>query len=351
MATLTETAYYSRKIIKYGSIGFVVLLVLRSLFITFQAYWKKTHPPPPPPPTFAFGKLPKLKLPAQGNLPELTFKIETISGTLPKLPDRAKVFFMPQPSPSLLSWDKTKTWARSLGFTKDPQETEKFSYRFVSETTPKSTLDVNVLTKNFHLSYDWKNDMEILSQGNPPQETQAISLAKGFLQSSGVLTDSLSQGKSEVIYFKYIEGNLVKALFFSEANFAQVNFFREEIDGFKIMPPNPKETNVMVLLSAAKDKLRSIVEVKYINYPISQERFATYTLKNPTTAWNQLTSKGGFIANLGNNPSGKITVRDAYLAYFDSNEPQNFLQPVFVFEGDNDFYGYVPAITDSWTEQ
>jgi hypothetical protein len=30
---------------------------------------------------------------------------------------------------------------------------------------------------------------------------------------------------------------------------------------------------------------------------------------------------------------------------------QSFLQPVIVFEGDRDFYAYVPAITDTWLEQ
>jgi len=351
MATLTETAYYSRQAIKYGSIGLVVLLILRSLFLTFQAYWKKTHPPPPPPPTFAFGKLPKLKFPARENIPQLTFKIETISGTLPKLADQAKVFFMPQPSPSFLSWDKSKTWARGLGFTQEPEEIEKFTLQFVSETTPKTTLNVNVLTRNFQLSYDWRNDLSILSESTPPTESQAISQALGFLQNNGVLTENLSNGRTEVIYLKYSQENLAKALFFSEANFARVNLFRQDIKGIKAMPPNPQESNVMILLSSAKDTAKNIVEVKYINFPVSQERFATYSLKDTTTVWNQLTSGKGFIANLGNNPSGKITLRDAYLAYYDSNEPQNFLQPVIVFEGDNDFFAYVPAVTDSWVEQ
>ena len=173
----------------------------------------------------------------------------------------------------------------------------------------------------------------------------------GFLQNNGVLTENLSNGRTEVIYLKYSQENLAKALFFSEANFARVNLFRQDIKGIKAMPPNPQESNVMILLSSAKDTAKNIVEVKYINFPVSQERFATYSLKDTTTVWNQLTSGKGFIANLGNNPSGKITLRDAYLAYYDSNEPQNFLQPVIVFEGDNDFFAYVPAVTDSWVEQ
>lgn len=351
MATLTQTAYFSRKIIKYGSIGLASLLIIRSAFISVRAYLNKVRPKPLAPPTVAFGKLPKLKFPVRENLPSLTLKIETVSGSLPKLADRAKVFFMPQTSSNLLAWDKTKIWARSLGFNQDPQETGKFSYRFASEATPKTTLDVDVLTRNFYLVYDWRNDLGILSQGNPPQESQAISLAKGFLQNSGVLTDDLTQGRGEVLYYKYSDGDLVRALFFSEANFAQVNLFRQDIDGTKVYPPNPKDSNISVKLSASNDRGKSIVEVKYIHFPVSLENSATYPLKEATAAWAELANGNGFIANLGNNLSGKITVRDAYLAYFDGDEPQNFLQPIIVFEGDNDFLAYVPAVTENWVEK
>lgn len=351
MASLTETAYYSRKIIKYGSIAIVVLLILRSAFISFSTYWKKAHPPAPPPPTVAFGKLPKLKFPERNGLPTLTYKLENISGTLPKLADRAKIFFMPKPSSNLLAWDNTKTWAKRLGFTQEPEKIEEFSLRFSTDNIPKTILDVNVLTKNFTLTYDWQNDLQILSQGNPPQEAQAISSAKSFLQTADSLTDDLANGQGTVIYYKYSEGSLVKSLFFSEANFAQVNLYRQDIDEIKILPPNPLSSNVTLKLSAAKDRGRSIVEAKFIHFPISAENYATYPLKDTTTAWNQLKNGQGFVANLGNNTDGNITIRNVYLAYYDSDEPQNFLQPVIVFEGDRDFYGYVPAVTDSWLEQ
>ncbi len=351
MATLTETAYFSRQAIKYGSIGIVILLIVRGLFISVRTYWKKAHPPPPPPPTFAFGKLPKLNFPGREGLPQMSFKLETISGSLPKSSSQAKVFFVPQPSSNLLAWDNAKAWARTLGFNKEPEATDKFAFRFVSESQPVTVLDVDVLTRNFKFSYDWKSDMEIFSQGNPPQEKQAVAAARGFFQSAGALTDDLVAGAAEVINLKYENGGLVKALYFSEANFAQVNLFRENIDDFKILPPNPKEGNVSVLLGPQKSRNRGIMEAKYIHFPISKQNFATYSLKDINAAWKQLTEGKGFIANLGNNPEGKVTVRNAYLAYYDSEVAQNFLQPVFVFEGDNDFFAYVPAVSDNWLEQ
>lgn len=349
MATLTQTAYISRKIIKYGSIGLVCLLILRSIFISFRAYWKKSHPPPPPPPTVSFGILPKLKFPARPNLPPVALKLETISGSLPKLPDRGKVFFMPQAASNLLAWDNTKTWARSLGFSREPETIGKFDFRFTTETTPATTLDVNVLTRNFLLVYDWKNDLGILSQGNLPVEDQAINQAKGFLEGAGISTEDLTS--AETIYLKYKEGNLTKTLFSSEANFVKVNLFRQSIDDLRILPPNPKDSNIFLIISSSTTQGRSIIEVKYIRFPISFENFGTYPLKDTDSAWSQLANGKGFIANLGNNPDGKVTVRNAYVSYYDSDEPQNFLQPVIVFEGDNDFFAMVPAVTDKWQEQ
>ena len=47
---------------------------------------------------------------------------------------------------------------------------------------------------------------------------------------------------------------------------------------------------------------------------------------------------------------GTATVRTVTLAYYDSLDPQNYLQPVFVFEGDDGFLAYVPAVALPWTE-
>lgn len=350
MATLTQTAYYSRKIIKYGSIGLVALIILRALFVSFRTYWKAHHPKPPPPPTVAFGKLPKLKFPPRQNLPPIGLKLETVSGTLPNLPTQAKVFFMPQAATTLLAWDNTKTWAKTLGFHREPQAPDKYNFVFASESVPQTTLKVNVLTRNFQLNYDWKNDLSILSQGSPPAENQAISIAKSFFQGAESLPEDLSLGKAEVTYLKYANGELEKAIFFQEANFARVNLYRSDIDGLPVLPPNPKNSNVSILIAPAQDRNRGIMEAHYAHFPVSLEKWATYPIIDSQTAWNQLATGKGFIANLGNNPSGKVTVRNAYLAYYDSPEPQNFLQPIIVFEGDNDFFAYVQAVNEQWRE-
>lgn len=351
MASLTQTAYYSRRIIKYGSIAIVVLLILRSGFIAFRTYWKAAHPPPPPAPNVRFNKLPALKFPDRSNLPTITLKLETISGKLPALPGQAKVYFVPKPSKGILVWDNAKAWGKSLGFDLPPEEVTLYDYRFISDALPKTVLEVNVLSRNFTITFDWKNNLDIISQTTTPSENQAISLVRGFLQRAQSLSADLADGPSEVIYLKYADNNLIKALFTSEANFVRVNLFLRDIDSLRVLPPNPKEANISALLTSANTPLRGILNLKFTHSSISENNFATYPLKDANVAWTQLAGGRGFIANLGNNPDGKVTVRNAYLAYFDSEEQQDFLQPIVVFEGDNDFYAYVPAISDSWLEQ
>ena len=43
-----------------------------------------------------------------------------------------------------------------------------------------------------------------------------------------------------------------------------------------------------------------------------------------------------------------ITIRKMFLGYFDPDVYQEYLQPVYVFVGDGDFVGYVPAVSGEY---
>ncbi|MEK9201031.1 MAG: hypothetical protein AAB909_03620, partial [Patescibacteria group bacterium] len=76
--------------------------------------------------------------------------------------------------------------------------------------------------------------------------------------------------------------------------------------------------------------------------------FATYPLKSVEEAWTEIsTGAAGFVAKpVGEN----VVVRKASVVYYEANEPQGFLQPVFVFEGDGGFIGYVQAVRADYVE-
>ena len=73
-------------------------------------------------------------------------------------------------------------------------------------------------------------------------------------------------------------------------------------------------------------------------------------MKPSSTAWEELQAGRGFIARYPTNGAISIVVRQVYLGYYDSFDPQMYLQPVFVFEGDNGFLAYVPAVIPEWIE-
>lgn len=351
MATLTQVTYWTRRLLKIGAIllGLTFFLVILSKII--NSVWRKINPPPPPAPTVAFGKLPKLSFPEnQTKGQKLTFKLETIQGGLPKLPTTGKVYFIPKTGPNLLALDRAKQMAKKLGFNTQPQQITENTYRWVTETTPSTTLDIDINTGNFRLFYDYENDQEILTSKNLPTNQQAAQEAKNFLALNGLLSDDLATGSAEFVYLKFTPPNLTPAISLSEADFVRVNLFRADLDNLKILPPNPKNSLVSFLFSGSKAMGKRIIEVRYTYYPIERETFATYPLKSVQTAWQELQGGSGYIANLGENEKGEIIIRKVSLAYFDSDKPQHYLQPIFVFEGDRNFIGYTPAIDPKWME-
>lgn len=351
MATLTETAYYTRKGIQISVITLVGFIVLKVSFTTAINVWRKLRPPPPPPPTVAFGKLPKIEFPEREGLPELSYRLETIEGGLPTLPDIGKVYFMHQKETGLLDLDRAKQRAKKMGFKSQPEAVSGILYRWRSETEPTTILEININTSNFYLRYPYEEDRTLLTEKDFPSNEQLATEARRFLKSNNYLGDELATGKTEFSYFRFVPPKLKQAISLSEADFVRINFFRADLDELKIMPPNPKDSLVSFLFSGSRQRWKRIVEIKYTYFPVDKETFATYPLKPTNTAWQELQGGEGHIANLGENQDGKITIRKVYLAFYDSGKEQNFLQPIYVFEGDGDFFGYVPAIDPQLMEQ
>jgi len=350
MANLTQTAYLTRKIIKYGTFFLVFLIIFRVVWGISVSLFRKVKPPSPPPPTVSFSTLPALKFPEKTGLPEVSFSLETIEGSLPQLDSTGRVYFVPQKSATLFSLEDAKKIAQKMGFSGEPQKLSARKFLFQTGTVPNTTLEIDIVTNYFKLNYDFINDQEILPEKKLPSDTQAVSEAKSFLSQSGLLTPDLGEGTGEVSYLKLEVPNLVSAISLSEADFVQVDLFRRDVNGLKVFPPKATESQVTFLISGSRNKAKRIVRIGYIHTAVDEGLSGTYPLKSVNRAWQELLSQGGYIANLGENPDGKITIRKIYLAYYEQEEPQEFLQPIFVFEGDSDFYAYVPAVDPKWIE-
>ena len=116
MASLTETAYYTRRAVNWGILAVIAYIILRALWSITSTIWLAAFPPKAPPPTHAFGRLPALNFPQQASpSAALEFRLETIEGTVPKASESARVYFMPKSAANLLAIpSKTQTAKASI---------------------------------------------------------------------------------------------------------------------------------------------------------------------------------------------------------------------------------------------
>ena len=347
MATLTETAFYFRRIIKFTVI-FVFVFVFGKIILDFGLnLWKKLHPPPPPPPTVSFGQLPAIKFPKEtANRPQ-EFQLQTPTGTFPQSKDRAKVYFMPSVKPNLLALDKAKELAKRLGFENEPIRINDKVFEWKKNNIGQTVLKMDIFSGSFNLSFDWKNDPSLLLEKNLPGKEQAKIEADNFLQRAGLKEKDLAKGKMKVSFLKVSGKKLFPALSVSEANFVQVEIFRQDYDELPVITLNPKKGIISLIFSGSTTEEKKLVKAEFNYFPVKTDSWGTYPLKTPAAAWEELKSGGGYIASF-NNKENTVIIRRIYFAYLDTYEPQQFLQPVIVFQGDNDFFAIVPAITDEW---
>ena len=332
-----------------GVIALVVFLILKGVFQLAGNVWKKVNPPPPPTPTIAFGKLPKIDFPVKDNPPQLTYTLETIEGKLPTLADTGKVYFIPQPAVSLLSLDRAKELAQRMNYRGEPEQINNTLYRW-QNSQPPTQLELDKNTQNFTIRYDYRNDQELVDNKNLPNDQLAAQEAKGFLSTAGLLKDDLQKGEAEFINYRFTPPNLFPAASISETNLIRVNFFREKLDEMRILPPNPQKSLVSFLFSSSRTPGKRIVEVDFNYSTVNKENFATYPLKTVDQAWDELTTGKGYVATVDESAAPKVVIRKVSLAYYDSDTPQHYLQPIFVFEGDPQFIGYVSAVSSKWQE-
>lgn len=347
MANLTQTAITARRGIRFSIYGLFILLVFRLVLGGVIGIYRQFFPEKPAAPTVAFGKLPSIPFPENRSDPgKLTFTLETTQGGLPSLVDsknvvldQAKVYFMPKELPTLTSVEEGLNKGRLLGFTTQGQEVTETLYRFRHPVLPK-TLELNVVTDIFSLSYDLAGDPSAIS-AIPPTAEIGASQIRSYLSSAGLLPGDLA-GPITHEFLRVEAGQLKPALSLSDAHLTKVHLFRSPYDGLPSIGPDPREANIWFLVSGSREQDKKILSGEFHYFPIDTDQFATYPIKTTAQAWQELLAGQGFIAEAP--AEGEVIIRKVYLANYDPDRPSEFFQPVIVFEGDN-FTAYVPAVT------
>jgi hypothetical protein len=127
-------------------------------------------------------------------------------------------------------------------------------------------------------------------------------------------------------------------------------YFKADLDGYKMLTSTFFKSPVSITYVMNIDNKMRTLEMNYKYWLLSKDTSGLYALKTSTQAFQDLKDGYGAIINMGANTPDKVVIRNIYLAYYDSDDYQPYLQPIFVFEGDNDFVAYVNAVSSELLE-
>ena len=347
MATLTETAYYTKRFLA-GLVSLIVLLVFFKLSLNYyRAYQARKIPPTEPTPTVAFGKLPALRLPVKTRR-TTNFTVGTLDGRIPRMPKMGTIFFIPpRPGFTFFTKERALSFARKFGFLQEPIVLSGEEYKWTDAELPQRTFTLNIFTNNFTLDCNFATDSAVLSNA-VPKKNEAETLAKSFLLGKNLLPEDLSKGEITSEYLIFDGQTLKKAPSFTEANLVQVDFFQQKINDLPVLTEEYNKGLVSFIISGSSEEKKKVLKLEYTFWPADLENSASYPLKTGDEAFEELKAGGGAIV-LGGEQT-EATIRNVYLAYLDTKKYQEFLQPTFVFEGDGGFVAYVAAVKGEWTE-
>ncbi|MFA6007319.1 MAG: hypothetical protein WC784_01580 [Candidatus Shapirobacteria bacterium] len=347
MSSLTEVAYVSRRVVKYGGLGLGVFLFFWWGLTSAVKAYQKAHPAYVAPTTY-FGVLTKIVFPEK-TFTKKTFTTELANDTLPSFGDQAKVYVIYRSKSVLGALEENKKTAALLGFTSEPMEVSTGIYQF-NDPISNKTLTMNVLENSFKLSYPYLSDQLLQNPDEMPSKEGAVTLAKSFLSQGNLLSDDLSNGEQKVSFWKINYNGLQSVNSLSEANIIRVDFFRKNLDNnISVVSSEVGKASVSVLVSGSSVSAKKIVEVnfKHISIDTSAASSSTYPIISTKEAITSLQNGNYWPAN--DTTATSVVIRKIYLAYFEPVDLTQYLKPVYVFEGDGGFVAYVRAITDKYS--
>lgn len=346
MASLTEVSYYTRRGVKIF-IALAIAIILTPLIVRgIRKIYLALNPPAPPPPTVRYGKLPKLKflLPEEAYKP--TFRLETVDGQLPQLPTVGKVYLVEVDKSRLLQLDRVKVKARILGFAQEPEQIDDQSYRFTRPDFP-AELTANLIYNTYAYKYNWTLEQSLFGAQDVPLNEPAYQEAKNFWQSLGLLPVDLAEGAAKFSYLAAQPPEMIPVSSLSEANFIRVDMYRANKDDLRFVYTRGQASPVNITLSGLTDRSKRVIEANYTYSKTVDNDSATYPLKTVQQTWDELRQNGGAVVQKAGD---QVVIRKVSLAYYESEQPQEFLQPVYVFEGDGDFMAYVAAVDSTYQD-
>lgn len=347
MSSLSQVTHTTRKLLEYGALGLGAIVVIMLLVNVVTIIKNVIAPTPPTPPTVRFGKVPAIDFPNSGvTTTTIAYSLNTLTGSLPVFPDRMNVYKFESPTSNLLALDKATSMATAVGFLDAPTPLSDTMYQWTKTDPLPSTLAINTQSYDYNLTSSYATADAVMNATFLPDTQTAQKAAQDFLASLSPLSSSIDTSKTKTSLFTLSNGTLTPASSLAKAQIIRVDFFFHDIDQVPVYLPNPSSSFIYALIASGETSEPQVVEAEYLNKDLSSQK-ATYPIISSQQAYEDLKSGKAFIAA---NPSNQasVSITNVSLGYFMSSTPQDFLEPIVVFSGNNGFVAYVPAVKSEW---
>lgn len=349
--TLTEVSYFSRKLAPFGVLLFVIMLILfysfKLIFLFGELNTAKVSTLNP-----IFKELKPIEFMEASSSAGYSYIMDTVEGEPVTATDAAKVFLIPEKKFRFGYKEKISLIAKNFGF-----EGSSLEYVLSPKKTEgifqdgKKKLEIDITNFNFKYEQDITRSPELFETNGIPDKESAQNKAVDFLKSFDRYPDDLALGRMNVIFMQYDKESSKTAILEDNkgANMVEVDFYRADIDQYPIVSPKYYNSQNYVTMVHKGDKGYEVVRAQIRFFEKSDAQVGIYPIMDGKSAFEMLaTGSGHIVSGKPSQSEGQIAIKRMFMGYYDPDIYQQYLQPVYVFLGDNNFVAYVSAVTDEY---
>jgi hypothetical protein len=344
MATLNKTKKDTQIILTW--IG-ILIAIISLIFMIIKFYGLiKNILTPPAAPEASFGKLPAIPFPDKAK-ENLTYSLDTVSGSLPSFSDRTKVYKIILDPPTLLGLDKTRKILSRVGFYTPGTQISENTYQWTDQNlSMQKTITMNLFSSDFTLSSSYLATQSSLQNfSNTDEKDQTIQTAKDFLSSMSLFQQDIDESKTKITPYSITNGALALTSKISDIKIVKVDFIQKDINNLPIYYDKGISSTISFLVGKENNVLK-VVNGSYFHKNIS-EISSAYAIKTASEAYLELQGGKAYIAYKPTNTTS-ITIKEVFLGYYIGENQQEYLMPIVIFKGNDNFIAYVSAIRDEW---
>jgi hypothetical protein len=300
---------------------------------------------PPAAPQAAFEKLPAIPFPNQTK-ENISYSLDTLTGFLPNFSDRAKVYKIISDPPTLLGLDKTREKVAKVGFSSSGNRISEDTYQWTDQGgSLQKTITMNIFSSDFTFSSSYLTAQSLEAFSGSYEKDQAVEVAKSFLSGMSLFPQDIDENKTKTTLYSINNNTLTPTSKISDTKIAKIDFFQKDLDDLPIYYQDGTSSTFDFLIGKENKELK-VVNARFFHKNISQTS-STYAIKTASEAYSELQKGNAYIAYKPAN-TVEFTIKKVFLGYYVGEDQQEFVMPIVVFEGSDNFVAYVSAVKDEW---